>query len=53
MLASGIFIDREPQVAEAFGAAGLTTVGRDQETDWVLLDVRRPAHLPEETTIGA
>lgn len=54
MLASGIFIDREPQVAEAFGAAGLTIVGRDQETDWVLLDVVRPAHTQEEeATRGA
>jgi ribosomal protein L11 methyltransferase len=54
MLASGIFIDREPQVVEAFGAAGLAIVGRDQETDWVLLDVTRPAHTPEEeATRGA
>jgi ribosomal protein L11 methyltransferase len=43
MLASGIFIDRETQVADAFGAAGLRIVRRDQETDWVLLDVHRPA----------
>ncbi|MET0773394.1 MAG: 50S ribosomal protein L11 methyltransferase [Candidatus Limnocylindrales bacterium] len=42
MLASGIFIDREAQVAEAFRAAGLRIVRRDQETDWVVLDVERP-----------
>ena len=40
----GIFIDREPQVADAFGAAGLRIVHRDQEGDWVLLDAERPAH---------
>jgi ribosomal protein L11 methylase PrmA len=43
MLASGIFIDREAQVADAFAAAGLRSVRRDQEGDWVLLDVERPA----------
>ena len=43
LLASGIFIDREPEVRRAFAAAGLRVVGRDQETDWVLLDVERPA----------
>jgi ribosomal protein L11 methyltransferase len=43
LLASGIFIDREAQVTHAFGAAGLRIVRRDQETDWVLLDVERPA----------
>jgi ribosomal protein L11 methyltransferase len=43
LLASGIFIDREPQVAEAFDAAGLRIVRRDQEGDWVLLDAERPA----------
>jgi ribosomal protein L11 methyltransferase len=42
MLASGIFIDRETQVADAFRAAGLRVLRRDQETDWVLLDVERP-----------
>lgn len=45
MLASGIFIDREPQVADAFGAAGLRIVRRDQEGDWVVLDVERPADV--------
>lgn len=43
MLASGIFIDREPQVVDALAAAGLRLVRRDQETDWVLLDVERPS----------
>ena len=42
LLASGIFIDREPEVVAAFEAAGLRIVGRDQETDWVALDVERP-----------
>jgi ribosomal protein L11 methyltransferase len=42
MLASGIFIDREHEVVEAFAGAGLRIVRRDQEGDWVLLDVERP-----------
>jgi ribosomal protein L11 methyltransferase len=43
MLASGIFIDREAQVADAFHRVGLRIVAREQETDWVLLDVERPS----------
>jgi ribosomal protein L11 methyltransferase len=42
LLASGIFIDREPEVRRAFAAAGLRVVGRQQETDWVALDLERP-----------
>ncbi len=42
ILASGIFVDREPEVVTAFGQAGLRIVGRDQQTDWVVLDVERP-----------
>lgn len=42
LLASGIFVDREPEVRRAFAAAGLRVIGRDQETDWVALDVERP-----------
>jgi ribosomal protein L11 methyltransferase len=42
LLASGIFIDREAQVSDAFETAGLRIVRRDQEGDWVLLDVERP-----------
>jgi ribosomal protein L11 methyltransferase len=54
MLASGIFIDRERQVAEAFGDAGLRVVQREQETDWVLLDVERPMDpAQQEATHGA
>jgi ribosomal protein L11 methyltransferase len=41
LLASGIFIDREPEVLAAFESAGLRLVTRDQETDWVALDVER------------
>ena len=41
LLASGIFIDREPEVRRAFAAAGLRVVGREQETDWVVLDLER------------
>ena len=42
LLASGIFIDREPEVRRAFLAAGLRVVGREQETDWVVLACERP-----------
>jgi len=42
LLASGIFIDREPEVRRAFAAAGLRVVGREKETDWVALDLERP-----------
>ena len=42
LLASGIFIDREPEVRRAFAAAGMRVVRREQETDWVSLDLERP-----------
>ena len=38
LLASGIFIDREPEVREAFEAVGLRVLSREQETDWVVLE---------------
>ncbi len=43
LLASGIFIEREPEVRRALAAAGLRVVRRDQETDWVALDLERPS----------
>ena len=42
LLASGIFIDREPEVRRAFAAVGLRVVRREQETEWVSLDLERP-----------
>jgi ribosomal protein L11 methyltransferase len=42
LLASGIFIDREPEVRRALAAAGLRVVRREQETEWVALDLERP-----------
>ncbi len=42
LLASGIFIDREPDVRAAFESAGLTVIGRSHETDWVALEARVP-----------
>jgi ribosomal protein L11 methyltransferase len=41
LLASGIFVDRERDVAAAFAEAGLDVVGRSSEGDWVALDVAR------------
>jgi ribosomal protein L11 methyltransferase len=38
LLASGIFRDREPEVREAFAAAGLAVAGRWAEDDWVALE---------------
>lgn len=43
LLASGIFVDREQEVLEAFEAAGLRLVHRTIEGDWVALDAVRRA----------
>lgn len=42
LLAGGVFIDREQEVADAFGRAGLEIVGRSEETDWICLEAERP-----------
>jgi ribosomal protein L11 methyltransferase len=41
LLASGIFVDRESAVREAFAAAGLRVVSATTETDWVALEALR------------
>jgi ribosomal protein L11 methyltransferase len=41
VLASGIFVDREVEVAAAFATAGLAVVGRSAEGEWVALDLVR------------
>ena len=41
LLASGIFVDREEEVTAAFEAAGLKSVGRSAEGEWVALEARR------------
>ena len=43
LLASGIFHDRESQVAGAFADRGLTVSNRWAEGDWVALELHRPA----------
>jgi len=43
LLASGIFVDREREVAEAFVAAGLDLTDRSAEGDWVVLEAVRKA----------
>ena len=43
LIASGIFIDREPEVQRALEAAGLRITGRRHESDWVALEAVRPA----------
>jgi ribosomal protein L11 methyltransferase len=43
LLASGIFVDREVDVRDAFEAAGLTMTGRTAEGDWVALEAVRRA----------
>ena len=43
LIASGIFVDREVEVAAAVAAAGLRVVRRDAEGDWVALEAERPA----------
>jgi ribosomal protein L11 methyltransferase len=42
LLASGIFVDREGEVARSFVAAGLEIAGRTNEGDWVALEAIRP-----------
>jgi ribosomal protein L11 methyltransferase len=41
LLASGIFVDREPEVRRALLAAGFHMVGRAAEGDWVALEAER------------
>ena len=41
LLASGIFIDREAEVREAFEGVGLRVLASRTETDWVALDAER------------
>jgi ribosomal protein L11 methyltransferase len=43
LLASGIFIDREMEVAAAFAAAALDVTGRTVEGEWVALEAVRSA----------
>ena len=43
LLASGIFIDREGDVRDAFEAAGLEVTGRTSEGDWVALEAVQTA----------
>ena len=42
LLASGIFVDRERDVVEAFAARGLRVTDRRAEGDWVALELVRP-----------
>ncbi len=43
LVASGIFLDREPEVRGGFEAAGLRIAGREAEGDWVALVAERLA----------
>jgi len=43
LLASGIFVDREGDVRDAFETAGLAVTGRTAEGDWVALEAVRRA----------
>ena len=43
LLASGIFVDREGDVRNAFEAAGLRVATRTAEGDWVALEAARGA----------
>jgi ribosomal protein L11 methylase PrmA len=38
MLASGIFVDREVEVRDAFEAAGLVVTATTREGEWVAID---------------
>jgi ribosomal protein L11 methyltransferase len=39
LIAAGIVAEKEQRVVDAFAAAGLKAVGRDQQDDWVRLDL--------------
>jgi ribosomal protein L11 methyltransferase len=41
LLASGIFIDREPDVRSAFASAGIDVLSAQREGEWVALDAIR------------
>ncbi|MBI3746436.1 MAG: 50S ribosomal protein L11 methyltransferase [Chloroflexi bacterium] len=43
LLASGIFADREAEVAAAFASVGLVAADRRAEGDWVALTLQRPS----------
>jgi ribosomal protein L11 methyltransferase len=43
LLASGIFVDREPEVQAVFKTVGLRVVGRFTEGDWVAVEALREA----------
>jgi len=43
LVASGIYVDRETEVREAFGAVGLEVGDRSAEGDWVALEAVRAA----------
>jgi ribosomal protein L11 methyltransferase len=42
LLASGIYVDREAAVREAFEGAGLDVTGRLEEGDWVAIEAVKP-----------
>jgi ribosomal protein L11 methyltransferase len=42
LLASGIFIDREPEVCAAFAEVGLDVLRAEREGEWVALEATRP-----------
>ncbi len=42
LIASGIFVDREPEARRALEAAGFELVGRQFESDWVALEASLP-----------
>jgi ribosomal protein L11 methyltransferase len=41
LIASGIFVDREAEVVDAFGEAGMRVAGRSDDGDWVALVAER------------
>jgi ribosomal protein L11 methyltransferase len=54
VLASGIFVDREAEVREAFGAQGLRVLRRSSEGDWVALEAVRPSgRAPGRPAVGS
>jgi ribosomal protein L11 methyltransferase len=46
LVASGIYVDREAEVRDAFAAAGVAVGGRDAEGDWVAVEAARRQAVP-------
>ena len=42
LIASGIVVQREPEISAAISMAGIAVVERDEQGDWVCLVLKKP-----------